>query len=187
MDLPNNTMFGSNADSHVDGSVGFVPLALAWGATILVGWFYVSLYSVGQFLMYDDYLGTYGALLQFGVMAFLILIHEGIHAGSFMLFGGLSWNEIEAKIALNPSGTRDPVQLYVYPIEPVRDWVYALSVAMPGIVLGVMPSIVGLATGHAFVMAVGLFGLGMTPIDVSVLFDNLRQPANGQTARQSTD
>lgn len=180
-------MFESTIDSNVDGSVGVVPLALAWGTTIFAGWLYVSLYSVDQFLMYDEYLGTYGALLQFGVMALLVVIHEGIHAGSFMLLGGLSWDEIEAKVALNPSGTHDPVQLYVYPNEPIHDWAYAFGVAMPGIALGVIPSTVGLATGHAFIMAVGVFGLGMTPIDVSVLLDNLRQPENDETARQSAN
>lgn len=162
-------MTGTNTSSDIDGSIGLTPLLLTYGSALLLGWTYVSLYSLDQFLTYADYLGEYGELLQFGAMAVAIVIHEGIHAISFMILGNLSWNQVEKQIAVNPSGTYDPIQLYVYPGEPVSQRAYALGVAMPGIVLGVIPSVVGLVTGHAFVMAVGIFGIVLTPIDVSVL------------------
>lgn len=169
-------MTGIKASSDVNERIGFIPLLLTYGSALLLGWTYVSLYSLNRFLTYSDYLGEYGELLQFGAMAVVVVIHEGIHAISFMVFGNLSWNQVEKQIAVNPSETYDPIQFYVYPGEPVSRRAYALGVAMPGIILGVIPSVVGLVTGHAFVMAVGIFGVVLAPIDVSVLLGRLWHP-----------
>ena len=161
-------------DSEVDGKIGVVPMILTYGLALFLGWIYVNSYGLGRFLEYENYLGEYGTVLQFGVMAALLVVHEAVHAVSFMVFGGLSWVGIETKIALNPSGTFDPIQFYVYPVEEIGRLAYGLGVAMPGIVLGIVPSLLGIVTGHPLVMAVGIFGVILAPIDVSVLLREVR-------------
>lgn len=156
-------------DSRVDGSVGVPALVLSWGSALLLAGSYSTLYSLERLLSYGDILGPHAAILQFGVMAVLVGVHEGVHAVSFMGFGGLNWSEVEKQLAVNPSGTRDPIQLYVYPKKHISERAYVLGVGMPGVILGVVPSMLGLLTGSPFLMAVGVFGVGMTPIDVDVL------------------
>lgn len=166
-------MSSSETDSRIDGSVGVPGLVLSWGSALLLAGSYSALYSLDRLLSYGDILGPHAAILQFGVMAGLVGVHEGVHAVSFMGFGGLNWSEIEKRLAVNPSGTRDPIQLYVYPKNPISERAYVLGVGMPGVILGVVPSILGLVTGSPFLMAVGVFGMGMTPIDVDVLLSRL--------------
>jgi hypothetical protein len=156
-----------------DGSVTPLSITLSWGSAAALAGGYVSLYSLDQLLSYGDVLGTYAVVLQFVVMGVLVAVHEGIHAISFMIFGGLTWDEIRAKTAVNPSGTRDPIQFYVYPKVPISKRAYALGVAMPGVALGILPSVAALVTGSPFLMALGIFGMGMTSIDVDVLFEIL--------------
>jgi len=166
-------MSNNIADSRVDGSVGVPALVLSWGSALLLAGGYSSLYSLGRLLSYGNILGPYAAILQFGAMAVLVGVHEGVHAVSFMWFGGLNWSEVEKRLVVNPSGTRDPLQLYVYPKKAISERAYMLGVGMPGLVLGVIPSMAGLVTGSPFLMAVGVFGIGMTPIDIDVLLSRL--------------
>jgi len=166
-----------------DGSVTPLSIILSWGSAAMLAGSYVFLYSLDQLLSYGDVLGAYAVVLQFVVMGVLVAVHEGIHAISFMTFGGLTWDEIKAKIAVNPSGTRDPIQFYVYPEVPISKRAYALGVAMPGVALGVLPSVTALVTGYPFLMALGIFGMGMTSIDIDVLFESLFR----ESKRTNTD
>lgn len=166
-------MAESESVSRTGGSINRLSLVLSWGSAALLAGIYIQLYSLNQLLAYGDVLGTYAVVLQFVVMGILVVIHEGVHAISFMAFGGLTWNEVETTIAVNPSGTRDPIQFYVYPRKSISERAYMLGVAMPGIALGVIPSVVGLVIGSPFLMALGVFGIGMTSIDVDVLLDSL--------------
>jgi hypothetical protein len=171
--------------TRVDGSVGLPALVLSWGSALLLAGSYSALYSLDQLLSYGDILGPHAAILQFAVMAILIGVHEGIHAVSFMGFGGLDWSEVEKQIAVNPSGTRDPIQLYVYPKKSISERAYVVGVGMPGLVLGVLPSILGLVTGSPLLMAVGVFGMGMTPIDIDVLLDRLVRDESASNSNSS--
>lgn len=175
-------MNSSDTNSRIDGSIGVPALVLSWGSALLLAGSYSTLYGLDRLLSYGDILGPHAVILQFGVMALLVGVHEGIHALSFMGFGDLNWSEVEKRLAVNPSGTRDPIQLYVYPKKPISERAYMLGVGMPGVVLGVAPSIFGLVTGSPFLMAVGIFGIGMTPIDVDVL---LSRPAHDDSVSES--
>lgn len=166
-----------------DGSITPPSITLSWGSAAVLAGSYVSLYSLDQLLSYGDVLGTYAVVLQFVVMGALVAVHEGIHAISFMSFGGLRWGEITTKTAVNPSGTRDPIQFYVYPEVPISKRAYALGVAMPGVALGVLPSVAALVTGSPFLMALGIFGMGMTSIDIDVLCEILLR----ESERTDTD
>jgi len=157
--------------SPTDSSVSPLSITLSWGSAAVLAGSYIFLYSLDQLLSYGDVLGTYAVVLQFIVMGILVAVHEGIHAVSFMIFGGATWDEITTKIAVNPSGTRDPIQFYVYPEVPISKRAYALGVAMPGVTLGILSSVAALVTGSPFLMALGIFGMGMTSIDIDVLFD----------------
>jgi hypothetical protein len=59
------------------------PLAVA----IALGGAYVATYSLERLFTYPDLLGEYGLALQFVVLAALVVCHEAIHAGSYLLVG----------------------------------------------------------------------------------------------------
>jgi hypothetical protein len=59
------------------------PLAV----TIALGGAYVATYSLERLFTYPDLLGEYGLALQFVVLAALVVCHEAIHAGSYLLVG----------------------------------------------------------------------------------------------------
>jgi len=120
-------------------------------------------------------LGDHGALLQFALMAVLLAAHEAVHAAAYVL-GGRSWDEVDVAFELFPSGTYDPVRVSVQPAVPMNRWAYRFGVALPGLLLGVLPSALAVATGNPLAMFVGLFGTVLLPPDVETLLDTWRAP-----------
>jgi hypothetical protein len=100
--------------------------------------------------------GTYGtAALIAALVVFVggVVVHELIHGLSFAYFGGKPLSSVQYGVHwkwLTP---------YAHFPEPIPARAYRLSLAMPGLVLGAVPYLVGLATGNGWVM---LFGLVFT-------------------------
>jgi hypothetical protein len=98
--------------------------------------------------------GIYGTLIAaFVVFVGGMVVHEFIHGLSFTYFGGKPLSSLEFGVKWKM------LMAYASLPEPIPARAYRLGVAMPGLVLGVVPYLVGLATGNAWVM---LFGLVFT-------------------------
>jgi hypothetical protein len=80
-----------------------------------------------------------------------ILLHEIIHGIAWAYFGKKSIKKIKYGISLK---TLTP---YAHCMEPMNIRGYRLGAIMPGIIMGLVPSIIGLITGVASIMLYGLF------------------------------
>lgn len=79
-----------------------------------------------------------------------IVAHELLHGLSWVYLGRKNWSAVEFGFqwkALAP---------YAHLKESVEVRAYRWAVAMPGLMLGILPSLVGLATGIGLVMVFGL-------------------------------
>lgn len=94
----------------------------------------------------------FGALLVIGVV-----VHEAIHGLGFA-WGGADWSAIE--FGFSWTGLAP----YAHCTTPLRCGAYRWAIALPGVVLGVIPLAVGLAVGHggttvfAFIMLASASG-----------------------------
>lgn len=136
---------------------------------------YVASYDVERYLGYTDALPA-GELLQFGVVAAVLVAHEAVHAVAYATVARCSWDEIavEARVAFD--GGLDPLQHSVHPTRPVRRTAYWVCLAAPTVVLGVAPAAVGLATGSALATFVGVCGLLLVATDVAPAVESWRHP-----------
>ncbi len=145
-------------------------------AIVAFGGSYVTTYGLDRYLTYTELLGPHGAVLQFALIAGVVVLHEGIHAAAYAIASGLSWDEIEVDVELDLEGGVDPIRHSVHPARPVRRWVYYVGIAAPGVVLGVVPSAVAVATGNPLAMFVGVVGLVLLSTDVGALVTAWRNP-----------
>lgn len=86
------------------------------------------------------------------VLAAGVVAHELLHGFSFVLLGRQPLSNV--KLLGFQKETLTP---YSQCLIPVRATVYRWAVAMPGLVLGVIPSLVGIATGNGWALLFGLF------------------------------
>lgn len=79
------------------------------------------------------------------------LVHELLHGLSWMYFGGMPYRTIRYGFQWK---TLTP---YAHCSEPMPVQPYRISAAMPGILLGLVPAFMGIATGQVQVFYFGLF------------------------------
>lgn len=109
-------------------------------------------------------------LAAFYAVALVILIvgvvaHELLHGFSFVLIGKQPLENV--KLLGFQWKTLTP---YSSCRVPVRARVYRWAVAMPGLVLGLAPSLLGIITGNGWVMLFGLFFLFAAAGDALILW-----------------
>ena len=150
--------------------------AVAVAAAAAFGGGYVATYGVDRYLTYTESLGPHGVVVQFGVVAALVALHEAVHAVAYAAVGGLSWDEIAVEVELDFEDGLDPLHHSVHPARPVRRRAYYVGVVAPGVLLGILPATVGLATGSALATFVGLVGLLLISTDVGTLVEVWRHP-----------
>ncbi|WP_327050699.1 metalloprotease family protein [Halomicrococcus gelatinilyticus] len=150
--------------------------AVAVTAAVAFGGTYVATYGLDRYLTYTDALGRYGVVLQFGVMIGLVVLHEAVHAVAYAILGGLSWDEIAVEVGLDFDDGLDPLHHSVHPARPLRRRAYYAGVAAPGVVLGLLPAALALATGSALAAFVGVVGLLLVSTDVPPLVEAWRHP-----------
>jgi hypothetical protein len=92
-----------------------------------------------------------GSLLPFlGLCLLGIVAHEAIHGIVWAMLGSGSFRTIEFGVnwkALTP---------YAHSTAPMTARIYRWGAVMPALVLGLVPSLVGLATGNGMAMAFGI-------------------------------
>ncbi|MBL0175226.1 MAG: DUF3267 domain-containing protein [Ignavibacteria bacterium] len=129
-------------------AVLLLPFWLVWGSAVLGAGFR----SVARLeVMIPLFLG-------------LVVVHEGLHAAGFLGFAHVRREDIRFGInwkALSP---------YAHCRAAVRAGAYKLAVALPGFVLGVVPAVIGLLTGDAWLALWGFFMVIAAAGDVAILW-----------------
>ena len=93
--------------------------------------------------------GTGGFLLFLAVLVVGIVVHEGLHALGWILFAGQARDTIKFGFKqLTP---------YAHARQPMPITGYRLAILLPGLLLGIVPALVAIATGSTFLLAVGVF------------------------------
>lgn len=95
------------------------------------------------------------------------IIHVLIQGLIWQLFGNNKSNTIRYGIRRT---TRGSVSFQAYCKEPIELKTYKLGITIPGIILGLLPAVLGLFTGHSFVFVFGLFGILYSGEDILILW-----------------
>lgn len=102
-----------------------------------------------------------------------VVVHELLHGFSFLYLGGAS-RESVTLIGFQ----RETATPYSSCSEPLRAGSYRWTVAAPGLVLGALPTAVGLFSGNPWVMFFGTFFLLAASGDAVILWLLRGVPAN---------
>lgn len=92
-----------------------------------------------------------------------IVFHEGLHGLGFVLFGRVPWSQIKFGVYWR----------YLAPYAsckvPVTASAYRFGVTLPGLMLGVVPSVAAITTGHWGLLLYGLVMTGASVGDLAIL------------------
>lgn len=134
----------SMAAANLYALLFFFPVALL-GALYLLIWGDISF----------EFVASAGAgfsiILVLAVIVAGIVVHELLHAITWVYLGNKSWQSIKFGViwkVLTP---------YAHLQEPIEIRAYRWASAMPGILLGLLPSLIGIVTGVGPIMLFGLF------------------------------
>jgi hypothetical protein len=152
---PDAEDFSMSMEEAASLAVRVVPAALLLvGAHLLLhGW--DSLYAGGAFIL----------RLRFFLPALLgsIVVHEGLHAAGFLLFGRVGVRNVRFGI------DRQTFSPFAGARVPMPVWAYRAAVVLPGIFLGVVPVVAGLAGGTGWLTLWGAFMLVTAGGDLAAL------------------
>ena len=162
-------------ECHEDGWGAARSTAVGATAALAVGGAYVATYGLAQYVTYTAALPA-GELLQFAVIATVLVAHEAVHAIAHATIGRCSWDEIRVEADVEFGDGLDPIHHSVHPTRPVPRTAYWLCLAAPTLLLGVVPAAVGLATGSALATFVGIVGLLLVGTDVDPAVTAWRYP-----------
>jgi hypothetical protein len=101
-----------------------------------------------------------------------IMVHEGLHWGGYVGFGHLPWGAIRIGFSLRS------LAAYVHSDAEVNISAYRRLVALPGVVLGVLPVFAGIVWGAAWMAVYGLLMLIGASGDGAILW-KIRSVAPG--------
>jgi len=146
-----------------------VALALFPGTYLFFVRPYQQLWSTG---LIDHLLETEGPglpLLAAG-MLLSILVHELLHLVGFLAIGRAPWSAVRIGVswkALAP---------YAHCHQPMTARAYRISVALPGLLLGLLPAIIGLLFGSPWILLWGSVMIIAAGGDLAVLLAMFRVP-----------
>jgi hypothetical protein len=98
------------------------------------------------------------------VLVLGIPLHEFIHAFSWVLFGGISFQEI------NFGFDWKSLAPYAHATEPLKARAYRLGAAMPALLMGGLPYLIGIISGWAWFTNFGIFYVLAAGGDLVVLW-----------------
>jgi len=154
-------MADNNSHSKIDASlsVGRVT-AIAIGLTPIIAGVVLGLHclvwGMHSLLATSSYFSRLQIILP--AMAISVVAHEGLHWFGFVKFGHLSWRTVHFGLSVKS------MTAYVHCDSPLSASAYGRLVALPGIVLGVVPVCIGIMTGagwmtlYGFLMLIGASG-----------------------------
>ena len=144
---------------HTTAAVYAMALTLGLLALVLVP--HALLYRENAFSALGKAAGPWLALPAFLLS---VVVHELLHSLTAIVVGGLRWSEISYGVNWK---TLTP---YAHPRVPLNARAYALTVVAPGVVLGIVPSAVGLVTGSGPWSGYGAIMLAAAAGDLLVLW-----------------
>ena len=150
------SMARANVVAHLLVLPPMLVLYLAYGAL----WGFGIRFEIGG-------LAGPAALYGVGALTFVVgvVAHELLHGFSFVLIG----KQPLANVKLL-GFQRETLTPYSHCKVPVKAGAYRWAVSMPGLVLGVAPSLFGIATGNGWVILFGLFFLFAAAGDALILW-----------------
>ena len=99
----------------------------------------------------EGFNSLFGNFLVFLVIFFLgVILHELIHGFTWMLFARKPFSAIKFGFQVK---TFTP---YAHCKEPMKINPYRIGAAMPGILLGLLPALIGILNGHGWLLAFGV-------------------------------
>lgn len=129
------------------GQANIYSLLFAVPIAITLAWIYIYRWGLGQFAAgFNDLFADILVVLILGTVT-----HELIHGLTWMLFGRLPLNSIKFGFQLKSFTP------YAHCKVPLKVNPYRIGTAMPGIVLGVIPAIIGIVNGSGWLLTFGLF------------------------------
>ena len=144
MNAPNKTDLSVSMEKAGLYSLSFaIPIALVLAGAFILRW------GFDQFRNGFDSL--FGGFLYFLAIFFLgIVLHELIHGITWMYLGKKPLSAIKFGFQLK---TFTP---YAHCKEPLKINPYRIGAAMPGVLLGLLPALIGIINGNGWALAFGL-------------------------------
>jgi hypothetical protein len=138
-------------------------MAFALPAVLLLALAYILRWGGSAF--WQGFNILFGNFIVFIVVFFLgVVVHELIHGLSWMLFGRKPFGVIKFGFQLK---TFTPYAHCTVPL-PVNP--YRLGTAMPGILLGLLPALIGILTGNGVLLGFGLLFTAAAGGDMLILW-----------------
>jgi hypothetical protein len=107
----------------------------------------------------------FGNIIVFLVIFFLgVILHELIHGFTWMLFAQKPFSAIKFGFQVK---TFTP---YAHCKEPMKINPYRIGAAMPGVLLGLLPALLGILNGHGWLLAFGVLFTAAAGGDFLVLW-----------------
>lgn len=131
--------------------VNLVGSAITFGIMFGVLGLHVLMWRKNPLDLYAGERALPALLISLAVFLVSLVIHEGLHGIGYRM-GGVAWSQIKFGVqwkALMP---------YAHCKAPMRAQAYGIAVALPGLILGVIPTLIGLAGGNEIIT---LFGAAM--------------------------
>lgn len=126
-----------------------VSIIIALPIFCLLGWLYSLRWGYDEFkLGFDVFFGNFFLFLTVFILG--IIAHELIHGFSWMIAGKKPFNAI--KFGFQAS-TFTP---YAHCKEPIKVNAYRIGAFMPGLLLGIIPSLIAILTGNGWLIAFGI-------------------------------
>jgi hypothetical protein len=132
-------------------SIGLTPIM---GATVLG--LYCLLWGTDSLLTATMYFRHLYIVIPLFLLS--VVVHEALHWLGYVAFAHLPWKSVRPGFDLRSFSA------YVHADSPVRVSAYRALVALPGVILGLMPAVIGIAIGnglitmYGFIMLVGACG-----------------------------
>lgn len=133
---------------NIMGIVIFIILFLTGSAAFVYIWDEFSAYNIGYYL--GNYIGV-GALKFLLLVTVYLIAYTVIQGTVLYWFGGKDWKAFR--------WVSDWKGVGLHWSHPIALKYYRVVLLLPGILLGVLPTIHGFCTGNASVFYIGLFGI----------------------------
>lgn len=144
MNTPNKTDLSISM-----GKVGVYSLIIVVPVAAILVYAFTFRWGFDRFKTGFDAL--FANFLIFLLVFFLgIIVHETIHGFTWMIFGKKPFSVIKFGFQLK---TFTP---YAHCTEPMRVNPYRIGAAMPGLLLGLLPALIGIFNGNGWLLAFGL-------------------------------
>ena len=113
------------------------------------------------------------SILPIGICFVSILLHEGLHGVGLHFLGGVSWRSV--KFGVNRWPYLNPYTSFSVPITMQA---YRRMLALPGVVLGLIPGIVGVTIGNVGLTLWGIINCVLASADILLILQHRHEPAD---------